>query len=64
VEVKELSRYNDIKEKRKLVHHVFKAFGIEWILRLYVILNVENTIPRDQFISIYLSHNRQTTQIP
>lgn len=64
MEVKELSHYKDIKEKRKLAHHVFKAFGIEWILRVYVKLNSENNIPRDQFISIYLSYNRQTTQIP
>lgn len=36
-EVKELSRYKNTKEiNKKLVHHVFKAFGIEWILSVYI----------------------------
>ena len=36
MEVKELSRYKDIKVDKTLFERVFKVFGIEWTLSVYI----------------------------
>lgn len=59
MEVKELSRCKDIKEERSVIkNHAFKAFGIEWFLRVYIF----NFRPDDRSIAIDLRARTKETQ--
>ena len=61
MEVKELSKYKDIKEQKILINHV-KAVGINWQLEVYINRDEKNK-PEPNSIKVRLTSDLSVTAV-